>query len=74
MLQGGWFWGYLLAAAAFQSIYPFFRAAPHLGWRVMFRIARIPAILTLWIRTGVRESSWPYPFWYPIRNLVSAAV
>ena len=26
MLLGGWYWGYLLAAAAFQFIYPIFNA------------------------------------------------
>jgi hypothetical protein len=29
----------LLAAVAFQFIYPIFSAMPHLGWRVMFWIA-----------------------------------
>jgi len=43
MLQGGWNWGYLLAAAAFQFIYPIFSATPQLGWRVMFWIAILPA-------------------------------
>jgi SHS family lactate transporter-like MFS transporter len=59
MLQGGWFWGYLLAAIAFQTIYPIFSAAPHLGWRVMFWIAILPAVATLWILAGVPES----PVW-----------
>jgi MFS transporter, SHS family, lactate transporter len=36
MLQGGWFWGYLLAAFALQFIYPMFSAMPLLGLRVMF--------------------------------------
>jgi MFS transporter, SHS family, lactate transporter len=56
MLQGGFFWGYLLAAVAFQTIYPIFSAAPHLGWRVMFWIAILPAVITLWILAGVPES------------------
>ena len=59
MLQGGWNWGYLLAATVFQFIYPIFSATPHLGWRVMFWIAIVPALLTLWIRAGVSES----PVW-----------
>ena len=59
MLQGGFFWGYLLAAIAFQTIYPIFSAAPHLGWRVMFWIAILPAVVTLWILAGVPES----PVW-----------
>jgi MFS transporter, SHS family, lactate transporter len=59
MLQGGFFWGYLLAAVAFQTIYPIFSSVPHLGWRVMFWIAIVPAIVTLWILAGVSES----PIW-----------
>jgi SHS family lactate transporter-like MFS transporter len=59
LLQGGYWWGYLLAAAAFAFIYPLFRTTPHLGWRVMFWLALIPASLTLWIRSGVAES----PVW-----------
>lgn len=59
MLQGGWNWGYLLAATAFQFIYPIFSGTLHLGWRVMFWIAIVPALLTLWIRAGVSES----PVW-----------
>src|SRR5213593_2085586 len=34
LLLGGWYWGYLLAAVAFQFIYPLFSAAPDVGWRV----------------------------------------
>ena len=56
MLQGGFFWGYLLAAVAFQTIYPAFSGAPHLGWRVMFWIAILPAVMTLWVLAGVPES------------------
>jgi len=56
MLQGGFFWGYLLAAVAFQTIYPIFSTVPHLGWRVMFWIAIPPAVVTLWILAGVPES------------------
>jgi SHS family lactate transporter-like MFS transporter len=59
MLLGGWYWGYLLAAAAFQFIYPLFSDKPDLGWRVMFWIAIIPAFFTLWIRSTVSES----PVW-----------
>jgi MFS transporter, SHS family, lactate transporter len=59
MLQGGFFWGYLLAAVAFQTIYPIFSAAPQLGWRVMFWIAILPAVITLWVLAGVPES----PVW-----------
>ena len=59
MLLGGWYWGYLLAAAAFQFIYPIFSGKPDIAWRVMFWIAIIPAFFTLWIRSTVSES----PVW-----------
>jgi SHS family lactate transporter-like MFS transporter len=70
MLLGGWYWGYLLAAAAFQFIYPLFNSKPDLGWRVMFWIAIIPAFFTLWIRSTVSES----PVWLERqRHLKTAA-
>jgi len=59
LLLGGWYWGYLLAAAAFQFIYPLFSGTPDLGWRVMFWVCLIPALFTLWIRARVPES----PVW-----------
>ena len=59
LLLGGWYWGYLLSAAAFQFIYPLFSATPDLGWRVMFWVCIIPALFTLWIRARVSES----PVW-----------
>ena len=68
LLQGGWYWGYILSALAFSYIYPLFSAVPDpfseapgstLGWRVMFWTGVIPALLVLWIRTGVHES----PVW-----------
>ena len=68
LLQGGWYWGYILSALTFSYIYPIFAAMPDpfspspgstLGWRVMFWTGVIPALLVLWIRTGVSES----PVW-----------
>jgi MFS transporter, SHS family, lactate transporter len=59
LLQGGWYWGFMLSAATFQFIYPLFSATPDLGWRVMFWVGIIPALLTLWIRARVPES----PVW-----------
>ncbi|MEE2638861.1 MAG: MFS transporter [Acidobacteriota bacterium] len=68
LLQGGWYWGYILSALTFAFIYPMFSTVPDpfsastestLGWRVMFWTGVIPALLVLWIRTGVRES----PVW-----------
>ena len=69
MLQGGWFWGYLLAAVAFQFIYPMFSTMPHLGWRVMFWIAIVPALFTVWILAGVSES----PVWIEHQRAIQAA-
>jgi SHS family lactate transporter-like MFS transporter len=59
MMLGGWYWGYLLAAATFQFIYPMLSDSPGLGWRAMFWIAIVPAAFTLWIRAKVTES----PVW-----------
>ncbi len=59
LMLGGWYWGYLLASAIRQFIYPMFGGTPDLGWRVMFWVCIIPALFTLWIRTGVPES----PVW-----------
>lgn len=59
MLQSGFSWGFILSSLAFQTVYPFFHSHPNLGWRAMFWIGVIPALLVLWIRTGVSES----PVW-----------
>src|SRR5262249_35833814 len=55
-----WIWvGYILSAFAFQYLYPYFNRWPELGCRAMFWVGVLPALLVLWIRTGVRES----PVW-----------
>ena len=68
LLQGGWYWGYILSALTFHFIYPLASGIPDpfsdspgatLGWRVMFWTGVIPALLVLWIRSGVTES----PVW-----------
>ena len=59
LMLGGWYWGYLLAAAAFQFVYPLFADDPDFAWRTMFWIAIVPALFTLWIRRNVTES----PVW-----------
>jgi len=59
LLLGGWYWGYLLAAAAFTFVYPLFSHTPDLAWRVMFWVCIVPALFTLWIRARVQES----PVW-----------
>jgi MFS transporter, SHS family, lactate transporter len=59
LLQGGFSWGFILSALIFHYVYPLFDHRPDLGWRVMFWVGVIPALLVLWIRTGVSES----PVW-----------
>jgi SHS family lactate transporter-like MFS transporter len=70
LMLGGWYWGYLLASIAFQYVYPIFEGTPDLGWRVMFWIAIIPALFTLWIRARVPES----PVWLARQRLLKDAV
>ena len=50
MLQGSWAIGYILAAAAYGWIVPAF------GWRALFLVAALPALLVLPIRIWVPES------------------
>ncbi len=68
LLQGAWYWGYILSALIFHYVYPLFvswvdplSAAPGstLAWRVMFWTGVIPVLLVLWIRASVSES----PVW-----------
>lgn len=49
-LQSGYSFGYLLAAIAARLV------LPHLGWRWMFWVGGLPALLALYIRTKVPES------------------
>jgi MFS transporter, SHS family, lactate transporter len=49
LLQEGYALGYLLAAVAY------FKVFPHLGWRPMFFIGGLPALLSLFIRAKVKE-------------------
>jgi SHS family lactate transporter-like MFS transporter len=53
ILQEGYAAGYLLAAVAYFFVFP------HLGWRGMFVVGVLPAILVLYIRFRVKES----PVW-----------
>lgn len=50
LLQEGYALGNLLAAIAFWSIFP------HWGWRPMFFVGGLPALLVLFIRAKVKES------------------
>jgi SHS family lactate transporter-like MFS transporter len=66
LLQGGFSWGFLLAAGVFQFVYPLFSETPDLAWRVMLWIGILPALLVLWIRRRVPES----PVWLERRRLL----
>lgn len=50
LLQEGYAVGYLLAALAYFTVYP------HWGWRPMFFIGGLPALLSLFIRSKVKET------------------
>ena len=78
LLQGGWYWGYILSALTFHYVYPLFSGIPDpfsdapnstLAWRVMFWTGVIPALLVLWIRSGVSES----PVWLERQRLLEKA-
>jgi SHS family lactate transporter-like MFS transporter len=57
ILQEGYAIGNLFAALAFRTVYPYFNALyPGNGWRVMFFIGGLPALLSLFIRAKVKES------------------
>ena len=73
LLQGGWYWGFILSALIFYFIYPVANqftdpfsdaVGATLGWRVMFWSGVIPALLVLWMRSGVNES----PVWLERRR------
>jgi len=51
LLQEGYALGFLLAAGAYYFVFP------HFGWRAMFFIGGLPALLTLFIRSKVKETA-----------------
>ncbi|MBV9720131.1 MAG: MFS transporter [Candidatus Eremiobacteraeota bacterium] len=55
MLQSGYMCGFLLAAAAYYGVFTF----THWDWRALFVLGALPALLILYIRSGVPES----PVW-----------
>jgi MFS transporter, SHS family, lactate transporter len=50
VLQEGYALGYLLAALVYFLVFP------HYGWRVIFFIGGLPALLSLFVRARVKES------------------
>lgn len=56
LLQEGYAFGYMLAAGAYFLIYPYFESYhPHHGWRYMFFIGGLPALLSLFVRAKVKD-------------------
>lgn len=53
LLQSGYPMGYLLASVVYAALYD------HLGWRGMFMLSALPALLVLYVRRNVPES----PVW-----------
>jgi SHS family lactate transporter-like MFS transporter len=50
VLQEGYAFGFLLAAIAYQLVFP------HWGWRPLFFIGGLPALLAIFVRMAVKES------------------
>jgi MFS transporter, SHS family, lactate transporter len=58
LLQEGYAIGNLLSALAFRALYPTFNTLyPGNGWRLMFFLGGLPALLSLFIRAKVKESA-----------------
>src|SRR5205085_2455824 len=51
LLQEGYALGNILAAVAYFTIFP------HFGWRALFFVGGLPALLSLFIRAKVKESA-----------------
>src|SRR5207302_694827 len=58
LLQDGYALGFLLAAGAYRLVYP------HWGWRPLFFVGGLPALLTLFVRAKVKEPE----AWYRSRT------
>jgi MFS transporter, SHS family, lactate transporter len=65
LLQSGYMWGFLFAAAVYYFVFTF----THWDWRALFVIGVLPALLILYIRSGVAES----PVWLEGRGKRSGA-
>src|SRR2546427_8512318 len=50
LLQQGYALGFLLAALCYRTLFP------HFGWRPLFFIGGLPALLALFVRARVKES------------------
>ena len=67
MLQGGFAWGFILAAFVFRFVYPLLDEA--VAWRVMLSIGIVPILLVPWIAARVPES----PVWLERRRRVASS-
>ena len=61
ILQQGYMFGYLLAALVYGIVFPLF------GWRALFVVGALPALLVIYIRTRVPES----PVWLRQKATIS---
>src|SRR5438105_8361428 len=68
MLQAGYSTGFIISALVFQYLYPIVNQRADFGWRVMFWIGILPALLVLFIMKGVKES----PLWLELRRHLDA--
>ena len=66
MLQGGYSTGFIISALVFQYAYPLVNIRPDFGWRVMFCLGVLPALLVFFIMSGVKES----PVWLERQRLL----
>jgi MFS family permease len=64
LMQSAWAIGYLLAALLSAAVLPAW------GWRTLFLLAVLPAVITLWMRRTIRE---PEKWRQPIHSIGSAA-
>ncbi len=64
VMQSGWALGYLLAAGVTALVLPRF------GWRALFLVGVLPALLAGWVRRGVREPD----LWRPRQALPFSAL
>jgi MFS family permease len=64
LMQSAWAIGYLLAALLSAAVLPAW------GWRALFLLGVLPALVTLWMRRGVRE---PEKWRQPIHTIRGAA-
>ncbi len=63
VLQQGYSFGFLLAAVVYWVVFP------HFGWRALFIVGALPALLVIYIRAHVPES----PVWERQRDSVKEA-